>query len=380
MPWMEATPMSLRKEFATLASQARSNISQLCRRFMISRPTGYKWLGRFLEQGEEGMKNRSRRPSSSPFKTDDAVAQAVLSVRDKHPAWGGRKIRWTLLEQGYIEVPVPSTITEILRRNGRLSPQEAQKHQPCQRFEYEAPNELWQMDFKGDFLIRTRRCYPLTVLDDHSRFSLLLEACSDRRTETVQGHLVMAFERYGLPYRILTDNGTPWVSTERYTPLSVWLIRLGIDVCHGRVRHPQTIGKEERFHRTLQAELISTRSFADFGDCQRHLSSWRDVYNCERPHEGLAMATPASQYTISLRSYPSSLPPIEYGPQDFVRKVQHGGVIYFKGKEHWVGKAFLGHPVGVRPTLMDGLYDVYFCHHKIASIDQTSSTTEPKNV
>jgi hypothetical protein len=230
------------------------------------------------------------------------------------------------------------------------------------------------MDFKGDFFIRTRRCYPLTVLDDHSRFSLLLEACSDRRTETVQGHLVKAFERYGLPYRILTDNGTPWVSTERYTPLSVWLIRLGIDVCHGRVRHPQTIGKEERFHRTLQAELISTRSFADFGDC------WRDDYNCERPHEGLAMATPASQYTISLRSYPSSLPPIGYGPQDFVRKVQHGGVIYFKGKEHWVGKAFLGYPVGIRPTLSDGLYDVYFCHHKIASIDQTSSTTEPKNV
>jgi len=380
MPWMEATPMSLRREFATLASQARTNISQLCRRYTISRPTGYKWLSRFLMQGEDGMRNRSRRPFSSPFKTDEMVEQAVLRIRDRHSAWGGRKIRWKLLEQGYIEVPVPSTITEILRRNGRLSPQEAPKHQPCQRFEYDAPNELWQMDFKGDFLIGTRRCYPLTVLDDHSRFSLLLEACSNRRTETVQSHLVMAFKRYGLPYRILTDNGTPWVSTERYTPLSAWLIRLGIDVFHGRVRHPQTIGKEERFHRTLKAELISTRSFPDFGDCQHHFSSWRDVYNRERPHEALGMATPASRYAISTRSYPASLPPIEYGPQDDVRKVQHGGVIYYKGREHWVGKAFLGYPVGVRPTLTDGLYDVYFCFHKITSIDLKSSTTESENV
>jgi len=380
MPWMEATPMSLRREFATLASEAGSNISRLCRRFMISRPTGYKWMSRFLEEGEEGMRNRSRRPSSSPFKTDDALEQAVLSVRGCHPAWGGRKIRWKLLEQGYIEVPVPSTVTEILRRNGRLSPQEAPKHQPWQRFEYDAPNELWQMDFKGDFFIRTRRCYPLTVLDDHSRFSLLLEACSDRRTETVQSHLVMAFERYGLPYRILTDNGTPWVSTERYTPLSAWLIRLGIDIFHGRVCHPQTIGKEERFHRTLKAELISTRSFPDFRDCQHHFSSWRDVYNWERPHEALGMVTPASRYTISPRSYPTSLPPIEYGPQDHVRKVQQQGEIYFQGREWAVGRAFRGLPVGLRPTLNDGVYDVYFCHHKISSIDLKSSTTELENV
>jgi len=236
------------------------------------------------------------------------------------------------------------------------------------------------MDFKGDFLIRTRRCYPLTVLDDHSRFSLLLEACSDRRTGTVQNHLIKAFERYGLPYRMLTDNGTPWASTEKYTPLSVWLIRLGIDIFHGRVCHPQTIGKEERFHRTLKAELISTRSFSDFGDCQHHFSSWRDVYNWERPHEGLGMVTPASRYRISHRCYPTALPPIEYGPQDQVRKVQQQGEIYFKGREWAVGRAFRGLPVGLRPTLNDGVYEVYFCHHKISSIDLKSSTTELENV
>ncbi len=380
MAWMEATAMSLRREFAVLASQAKANVSQLCRRFSISRPTGYKWLSRFLKEGEEGLRSRSRRPFSSPLKSDSGIEQAVLKVRDRHPAWGGRKIRWKLLEQGYIDVPVPSTITEILRRNGRLSPQEAPKHQPCHRFEYDAPNQLWQMDFKGDFLIRARRCYPLTVLDDHSRFSLLLEACSNRLTETVKRHLVRVFKTYGLPDRILTDNGTPWVSTERYTPLSAWLIRLGIDVCHGRIRHPQTIGKEERFHRTLETELISTRVFADFGHCQRHFSSWRDIYNWERPHEALGMATPGNRYTASPRSYPSSLPPIEYGPQDYVRKVQQGGVIYFKGKEHWVGKAFLGYPVGLRPTLTDGLYDVYFCHHKIDSIDLKNSTNGSRNV
>jgi transposase InsO family protein len=366
MPWREATSMSLKREFVTLAE--RSSMSHLCRRFSISRKTGYKWRARFRQEGMEGLKNRSRRPGSSPWKTGEGTERAVLRVRDHHPAWGGRKIRRRLLDVGFLEVPAASTITEILRRNGRIRPEEAEKHSPWQRFERSAANDLWQMDFKGDFPIGVKKCFPLTVLDDHSRFALLVEACSDQQRETVRSRLVTAFERYGLPYRLLTDNGGPW-GPDRFTLLSVWLIRLGIEVCHSRVSHPQTLGKDERFHRTLKTELIGTRHFATFNECQRHFSVWRDIYNQERPHEALGLATPASRYAISPRPYPTYLGPIEYGPQDVVRKVQGKGEISFHNREWRVGHAFRGYPVGVRPTIQDGVYDVYFCHQKIAAIN-----------
>lgn len=367
MPWLEVTSMSLKREFVTLAD--RESMSDLCQRFGISRKTGYKWRSRFRKEGMEGLKNRSCRPWCSPWRTDQGTVNAVLKVRDHHPAWGGRKIRRRLLDLGFLEVPAASTITEILRREGRLRPEEAEKHEPWRRFEHCAPNDLWQVDFKGDFAIGNGRCHPLTMLDDHSRFALLVEACSNQRTETVRTLLVMAFKRYGLPYRILSDNGAPWGGSDRYTVLSVWLIRLGIDVCHSRVVHPQTLGKDERFNRTLKAELIGTRHFANLDECQRQFSLWRHIYNHERPHEALGLATPASRYAVSPRVYPSVLPPIEYGPQDQVRKVQLQGEIFFKGREWTVGKAFRGLPVGLRPTLTDGLYDVYFCHHKIRSLN-----------
>lgn len=366
MPWLEATSMSLKREFVTLADSER--MSDLCRRFNISRKTGYKWRSRFQQEGVEGLKNRSRRPWSSPWKTDPGTVNAVLMIRDHHPAWGGRKIRHRLLDLGFVGVPAASTITEILRRAGRLRPEEAEKHAAWQRFEQKTSNDLWQMDFKGHFLIGAKKCFPLTALDDYSRFALLLEACPNPDFEAVQVLLVMAFARYGLPRRILTDNGGPW-GPDRYTQLSVWLIRLGIDVCRSRVSHPQTIGKEERFHRTLKTELIGTRQFSDFQDCQYHFDDWREIYNHERPHEAIGMKPPASRYTISPRPYPSSLPPVEYGPQDQVRIVQQHGEISFRGRLWSVGKAFWGLPVGLRPTQDDGVYNIYFCHQKVASIN-----------
>jgi transposase InsO family protein len=365
--------MSLKREFVTLADSGR--MSDLCRRFNISRKTGYKWRSRFRMEGMEGLQNRSRRPWCSPWRTEQGMVNAVLKVRDHHPAWGGRKIRHRLLDLGFVEVPAASTITEILRRAGRLRPEEAEKHTAWQRFEQKTSNDLWQMDFKGPFLIGAKKCFPLTALDDYSRFALLLEACPNPDFETVQVRLVMVFARYGLPRRILTDNGGPW-GPDRYTQLSVWLIRLGIDVCHSRISHPQTIGKEERFHRTLKTELIGTRQFSDFQDCQYHFDDWKEIYNHERPHEAIGMKPPASRYTISPRPYPSSLPPIEYGPQDQVRIVQQHGEISFRGRLWSVGKAFWGLPVGLRPTQDDGVYNIYFCHQKVASINLRSPQKE----
>ena len=379
MPWQESTIMSQRLEFVTLIQQEGANMARLCRRFGISRKTGYKWLNRFQEGGVEALADRSRRPARSPGSTRQHVEDAILGVRDEHPVWGGRKIRVCLEKQGWSGLPSPSTITAILRRKNRIADEEAEKHRAWQRFEAEAPNDLWQMDFKGHFAIAEGRCHPLTVLDDHSRFSMAIRACSNERGETVQTQLTAIFRGYGLPLRILVDNGSPWGSggSHPYSPLTAWLIRLGIKVIHSRPYHPQTTGKEERFHRTLKAEVIGQRLFQDLTDCQVHFDRWRNIYNFERPHEALDMDVPASRYRESSREFPAVLPPIEYGPDDMVRKVQHGGAVHFRGQVYNIPKAFRGYAVAIRPTLDDGVFDVFFCQHKVAQIDLAEHNDDP---
>lgn len=371
MPWEVVTAMSRRKEFVHLARGEAVNMTRLCSRFGISRKTGYKWLERFLQQGEAGLTDMSRRPRTSPNTTPAAVQQAVLELREAHPAWGGRKLRKRLETLGFSEVPAASTITAILRRNGLIHPEQSAKHTAWQSFEAEAPNDLWQMDFKGHFEMAAGRCHPLTVLDDHSRFSLCLSACSDERLATVRQALETTFRRYGLPHRMLVDNGPPWGDPERpgYTVFVVWLMRLGVGVTRSAVRHPQTLGKDERFHRTLKAEVIQYCSQASLVECQKRFDQWRHTYNLERPHEGIGMAVPVSRYRESPRAFPDPLPAIEYGPGDIVRKVMDGGVISYRNREYRIGKAFTGHPVALRATRTDGVLEVFFCHEKLGRID-----------
>jgi len=363
--------MSLRKEFVMLAISNTLNMRELCRRFGITPKTGYKWLRRYQAEGEDGLKDQPRRPAYSPARTPFAMEQAILDVRTKHPAWGGRKIKARLEAITHKRFPSASTITAILRRSGMIDPAESTKHHAWQHFEHDAPNKLWQMDFKGHFPISGGRCHPLTVLDDHSRFALGLEACRNETADTVKDRLIAIFRRYGLPERILADNGGPWGydGDHPYTALSIWLLRLDIGVSHGRAYHPQTQGKDERFHRTLKAEVLRDYSFTDLQGCQTAFDQWRDVYNQERPHQALGLATPASRYELSPRPYPEVLPPIEYGDDDIVRKANDKGRISFRGRSFIIGKAFRGLPVALRPTLDDDVWDVFFCHHKIATVD-----------
>jgi hypothetical protein len=237
------------------------------------------------------------------------------------------------------------------------------------------------MDFKGDFALTSgRRCHPLTVLDDKTRFCLGLQACPNEQGVTVQRRLTDIFRTYGLPTRILLDNGSPWGSDDEHfhTWLTVWLIRLEIVPVHSRPYHPQTLGKDERFHRTLKYELLRHYQFSDLAESQRHFDGWRDRYNFERPHESLDMKTPAECYYPSERSFPETLPPIEYDTGDPVRKVQQGGKISFKGKEYKLPKAFVGYPVALRYTTTDGVLDVYFCHHRIGQLNLNESKFRPK--
>ena len=375
MPWKEVSIMSERKEFVTLAvSPDRANVRELCRRFEVSAPTAYKWLRRYRLHGEAGLANLSRRPHHSPSRTPAEVERAILEVRDRHPAWGGRKLRAWLLAHGYERMPSASTITAILKRNGRIDASESSKHTAWQRFERQAPNELWQMDFKGHFAIsRGGRCHPLTVLDDHSRFALGVQACDNEQTETVKQRLTSIFRHYGLPDRMLMDNGSPWATRheDKHTHLTVWLMRLGINFGHGRPRHPQTQGKDERFHRTLKAEVLQGRNFTDLTQCQAAFDHWRPIYNLERPHQALGMETPASRYHVSHKAFPETLGPPQYGPGDLVRRVQDKGEISFKGRTFKVGKSFKGFSVALRPTTTDGVWNVFFYSRPITQVDLT---------
>ena len=372
MPWRVNSIMSTRHEFVLLASQRGANLRALCRSFGVSSATAYKWLARFQNEGTAGLADRGRRPHHSPRKTAPLLEETVLELRRKHPAWGGRKLQRRLLDLGHQQVPSASTITAILKRHQMIDPAEAVKHQAFLRFEHQAPNELWQMDFKGDFVVAHGRCYPLTILDDYSRFALAVRACPKISTEIARVLLTNVFRRYGLPQRITCDNGPPWgAGNTKYTKLSVWLLRLGIAVSHSRPYHPQTQGKDERFHRTLQAEVVRYLGAADLDSCQTQFEQWRQVYNTERPHEALGLKVPATRYQPSQRPYPERLPAIEYGPADMVRKVKGYGHIKYKNREYHIGSAFAGLAVALRFTTTEGLLDVYFCQHRIGQINLT---------
>lgn len=371
MPWQEVDTVSLRGEFVMLAKQPGANMAELCRRFQISRKTGYKMLRRHAAGGIESLEDRSRRPLGSPLRTPGEIEAQVVKLRcELH--WGGRKLRRQLVKLGYHEAPAPSTISGILRRHGLIDSEESLKHKALRRFERSEPNSLWQMDFKGHFPMGSVRCHPLGVLDDHSRFSLVLRACANQQTTTVQETLSDTFRRYGLPEQMLMDNGSPWNDDPAqfvFTPLVLWLIRLGVEVLHGRPYHPQTQGKQERFHRTLDDELLRHHRFRDLPHCQQHFDRWRDLYNLERPHESLGMEPPIKRYRPSARRFPERLTPIEYGSEHPVRRVQANGEITYKGQLFKLGDALRGYPVALRSTDDEAQYQVYFCNQQVGLID-----------
>jgi transposase InsO family protein len=378
MPWREVSVMEQRREFVRLAMMEDANRRELCRRFGISADVGYKWLTR-SRAGDGELADRSRRPHSSPGRSCEAVEAAVLAVREAHPAWGARKIAASLLRQG-VDPPAVSTIHEILRRHGRVEPFPASPGKAYQRFERPAPNQLWQMDFKGWIRLADGTvCHPLTTIDDHSRYAPCLRACADQRGPTVKGHLEGSFRRHGLPEAIFVDNGNPWSDPtgQRWTRFEVWLLKLGVRLVRSRPYHPQSRGKIERFHRTLAAEVFSLQTFDSFTQVQRAFDRWREIYNHERPHEALDQASPASRYRPSPRTMPGHLPQPQYDTDDIVRTVSTTkACLRFKGQLWRVPKAFCGERLALRPLDRDGLYGVFFASHQISTID----LTDPKSV
>jgi transposase InsO family protein len=362
--------MEQRREFVRAALMEGSNRRALCRRFEISADIGYKWLSRWAA-GDRELLDRPRRPLHSPGRCSSALEAKVLAIRDGHPAWGARKIGRCLERKG-IEPPALSTMQEILRRNGRLETAKSPKTKSVGRFEKEAPNLLWQMDFKGWLsLVDGTRCHPLTIVDDHSRYAPCLKACHNQQTETVQGRLLTTFRHYGLPDAIYVDNGSPWgdSSGEHWTRLTVWLLKLSVAVIYARPYHPQGRGKNERFHRTLNEEVLALRRFSTLAQIQRAFDEWLDVYNHERPHDAIGLKVPAELYRPSSRAMPETLPSVEYDEGTIVRVVPGSkDYISFRGR-HWkVPQAFRGERVAIRPLQKDGVFGVYFASYQIASI------------
>ncbi len=371
MPIREYTVMDQRRDFVALAEQEGANRRELCQRFGISSTTGYRLLRRYAQEGEAGLADQSRRPRTSPGQTPPAMVTRVCAVRRAHPSWSGRKIHHFLRGTGLADVPAPSTITAILKREGLLIPPMRPVTGAFRRFEHAVPNDLWQMDFMGHRPLQQGRVHPLTIVDDHSRYLLTLQAAADEHQDTVQAALTACFRQYGLPWAILADNGPSWglMGKPGWTQLEVWLLRLGIALWHGAPYHPQTQGKVERLHGTLATDVFGVHIFPDLARTQVAFDAFRQCYNHDRPHEALQYAVPASRYRMSERSYPAVLPAIVYADDAQVRQVGYNGTISFGGHRVRIGEAFRGLPVGVYATRVDGVFRVRFCQQELGRIE-----------
>ena len=375
MSWKESDRVSERLEFVRLASVEGANLSLLCERFSVSRKTGYKWLSRWRNEGKAGLEDRSRRPKVSPGQTRPELEKLVVELRKKHPAWGGRTLRKRLQVLGHTEVPSSSAITRILHRHNLISKSDSQKHRRFVPFEREAPNELWQVDFKGDFEMTCgKRCYPLTILDDHSRYSLGIVALDTQKRVKVTECFREVFLKYGIPRAIYVDNGNPWGNSRgptRHSRFSTWLMRQDIEVIHGRPYHPQGRGKIERFHRTLNQEVLQGRCLASLQDAQKAFDPWRSVYNHQRPHHALELAVPASRYRISERPFKEMTTEFQYSDRFEVRKLHSKtGQFRFQGKGYRLSEAFIGQPIGLSPTEADGIWNIYYCRFLVGQLNQ----------
>lgn len=364
MPWRVSSIMSQRYEFCILASETGANISVLCKGFSISRQTGYKWLSRYRESGIDGLCDRSRRPHRSPFRTASDVEGMVVSLREQYPAWGPRKLH-RLLRDRFPGDCLPSivTVARILKRRGLIETAEPAPVWPAVgRFERPHPNDLWQMDLKGPLRLPDgRKIYPVGILDDHSRYLIGLRMIADATDEAVLTCWIAAAAKYGLPEDTLTDHGGQFrIVDEASSAFQVYLWACGVGHTQGRVAHPQTQGKIERFWRTLKHELLSRRSYSDLASWQSSFDEWRNVYNHIRPHQELGDEPPVSRYCPSDRLYCEPDRHVRVGePDSQYRRVSPRGQISLGGCRLMIGRGYAGWTVECR-SQGNGWWHIYF--------------------
>ncbi len=365
MPWQEESTMELRCQFIQDVQSGATPVTELCAAYQISRKTAYKWLTRYETGGRPALADRSRRPHTCPTATPSELVEAVLAARARHPTWGPRKLL-RLLQQQLTGAawPARSTLALHLKRAGLvLAPRRVRRpgHPGRPQAPMDAPNAIWTADFKGQFRLGDGSlCYPLTIADGCSRLLLRCQALTSTQTTESRPIFARAFQDYGLPVRIRSDNGVPFATQAlgRLSPLSVWWVRLGILPDLIEPASPQQNGRHERMHRTLKAECTRPPSRSRRTQ-QRRFDLWRREFNELRPHQALADATPASHYQPSPRPYPARLPPLEYPGHYEVRRVSRNGGIRWRCTWVNVSQTLGGEAVGF-VEIDDGEWDVYF--------------------
>lgn len=370
MPWEERKVSQVREEFVKRVLAQEASKSALCREYGISRPTGDKWIARY--QAGEALEDRRRTPIQSPGRTIAEVEELIIQYRRKHPAIGATKIRRILENEGHQGLPCVSTINRILDRNHLITREAKLAAEPIQRFEKAKPNEMWQADYKGHFAMGDgRRCHPLNIIDDCSRFNLCCEAQFSETFEEIQPVMIRLFQEYGLPFSFLCDNGNPWGTSQStgFSRFEVWLMELGVLTIHGRIRHPQTQGKDESFNRSMTRELLAYTKISDLADAQRQFDSYRDFYNKERPHHALNLDTPIQRYVPSERAYPEKISEWEYPEDCEIRRVRGNGFFNYGGQGYFLSEAFAGKSIAVRPSHIQGCISLFFRNFRIGRID-----------
>ena len=364
MPWGNKTVESLREEFI-IAAESSSNFSSVCREFGISRRTGYKWIDR--HQNGDSLSDRSHARLTIGNQTSPEIEALILSVRSENPGWGGKTIRQVLLNHGHTDLPCVKTFNNILKRNGCIATEESLKHKPFVRFEKDHCNEMWQTDFKGEFATKSGAyCFPLDILDDHSRFLIKIQGLPNT-ANAVLPCFKAAFEEFGMPNSVLSDNGAQFAGFRQgYTQFEKWLMNHDVLPIHGRIKHPQTQGKIERFHRTMKSELLKHHEFEDVSDADKGLQEWRLKYNTVRPHEALGMKCPADVYTPSEKIYCDQVKPYYYGGQYHVLKVNNWGYVRFAHHQVYLSETMIDEYIEFRPNPLGDSFVACYRNFKIA--------------
>jgi putative transposase len=366
MPWRETRVMDERMAFVVDVQRGEASLAELCRRYGISRKSGYKWLTRYEAGGAAALTDRSRAPHHHPQALSEAVAAAVLAVRARHPTWGPKKIRaWLGRHRGDLACPAESTIGLLLARQGLVKPRRPRRHVPPSGAPLSAcdtPNAVWGVDFKGWFVLGNgRRCDPLSLSDLATRYVLRLQAVERPDTAHVWPLLDAAFREFGLPEVVRSDNGPPFASAGAggLSQLAVRLIKVGVRPERIAPGKPQQNGRHERLHRTVQAETARPPAY-DARAQQRRFDEFKRLFNEERPHEALGQTPPAAHYRPAPRPYSGREREPEYASGHEVRRVRHNGEIKWRGELVFLSEALVGEPVGLAESETDGTWQVRY--------------------
>lgn len=373
--------MNQRIEFVLRALKT-DNFRALCHEYGISAKTGYKWRDRFIKEGLVGMEEHSRRPNNSPGGLSEAVVCEMIRIKQKHLAWGPRKIR-NIYARTHAQTPSESSFKRVLGRAGYTHKRKLRRSQQAGRLhsgkKATAPNEVWTVDFKGWWYgVNGGRCEPLTVRDEFSRYVLELRAMPDAKGQTVRESFERLFERRGLPGAIRSDNGAPFANVRAVlglTRLSAWWVALGIDLERGRPGCPQDNGAHERLHLDIRREIEGPR----LGEQQAVLDEWGRTFNEERPHEALGMRTPAEVYCASSRKFAGTPKDLSY-PAMESRKVGEQGQIRWAGEPIFISTALAGWSVGLEPLSGSVQWNLWFGQLLLGQIEPATASFTPSSI